>query len=83
MWTTYDRLIAEWPANGRRLPRPAAGAPALAVNDLILAFYRHAEEHYRREDGTHTTELSEHRATLKALRGLYGPTLAADFSPLN
>ena len=78
----YDRLIAEWLANGRRRPRAAADAPALTVNELILAFYRHAETHYRREDGTPTSELNEYRRSLTPLRALYGPTPAADFSPL-
>src|SRR5262245_28277169 len=45
----YNALVAEWLANGRRLPSPA---PALTVNELILAFWRHAEQHYRRPDGT-------------------------------
>ena len=77
-----DRLIAEWLANGRRRPRAAADAPALTVNELILAFWRHAETHYRREDGTPTSELKEYRRSLTPLRELYGPTPAADFSPL-
>ena len=34
----YDRLIAEWLASGRRLPAPRRDAPALTVNELILAF---------------------------------------------
>jgi integrase len=77
----YDRLIAEWLANGRRLP-VEDGSPAASVNDVILAFWRHAEKHYRREDGTPTSELEEYRRALKPLRELYGPTTAACFSPL-
>jgi integrase len=78
----YDRLIAEWLANGRRPPDPAADAPALTVNELILAFWRHAEQHYRRDDGRPTSELADYRLSLRPLRELYGPTPAADFSPL-
>lgn len=78
----YDRLIAEWLAHGRRLPQAAADAPALTVSELILAFYHRAEQHYRRDDGSPTTELDEYRRSLKPLRELYGATPAADFSPL-
>jgi integrase len=77
----YDRLIVEWLANGRRLP-DAAEAPALTVNELILAFWCHAEQHYRRDDGSPTSELADYRLSLRPLRELYGPTPAADFSPL-
>lgn len=78
----YDRLMAEWLGNGRRLPSPAETAPACTVNELILTFYRHAEQHYRRDDGTPTSELADYRLSLRPLRELYGPTPAADFSPL-
>ena len=40
-----DRLIAEWLANGRRLAGAADDAPALTVNEMILAFWRWAEQH--------------------------------------
>ena len=58
------------------------GRPALTVNELIVAFWRRAEQHYRREDGTPTNELNDYRLSLRPLRELYGPTPAADFSPL-
>jgi integrase len=77
----YDRLIAEWPANGRRQPQPDA-IPSVSVNELILAFWRHAEQHYRRDDGTATNELGEFRYSLRPLRELYGAAPAAEFSPL-
>lgn len=78
----YDRLIAKWLANGRRLAGAADDAPRLTVNELILSFWRFAEEHYRHEDGTPTNELTDYRYSLRPLRELYGPTSAADFSPL-
>jgi integrase len=77
----YDRLIAEWLANGRRLP-VEEGAPAASVNEVILAFWRWAEQHYRRADGTPTNQLNEYKYTLRATRELYGPTPAPMFSPL-
>jgi hypothetical protein len=78
----YDRLIAEWLANGRRLPDPEGAKPSLTVNDLILAFWHWAETYYRRDDGTPTNELGEYKSSLRPLRQLYGQTPAAEFSPL-
>jgi hypothetical protein len=54
----------------------------LTVNEVILAFWRHAERHYRRADGTTTNELSEYKQVFKILRGLYGDTPAREFGPL-
>jgi integrase len=76
----YDRLIAEWLANGRQAPASARGS--LTINQLILAFWKHAEQHYRRPDGTHTNELNDFRLSLRPLRALYGHTAAKDFGPL-
>jgi len=80
----YNRLIQGWLARGP-LPRtgPAPGDHTLSINDLILAFWtRHAETHYRHADGTPSGELANYRDSLRPLRRLYGPTLAAEFSPL-
>lgn len=54
----YARVIAEWQTAGRRLPAQDAQPPDLSVNELALAFMHHARQHYRRPDGTHTSELS-------------------------
>jgi integrase len=79
----YGRVIGEWEARGRRLYDQAGGEqPALSVNELMEAFLEHAEQHYRREDGTATSEVREYKATIKAVRVLYGELPAADFSPL-
>jgi integrase len=82
--TAYDRLISEWLAKGRRLqPAPVAeGGIPISLNELMLAFVRHAQEHYRREDGTATNELAECKAALKPLKHLYGTLPVADFGPL-
>ena len=80
----YTRVLAEWQANGRRFPQVATSASAstLTVNELILAFWQHAEQHYRRPDGTHTAEIDCLRAALRPLRQLYGHTPVKDFGPL-
>src|SRR3982751_3984410 len=53
----YDRLIAEWLANGRRPPAQATGPVDVSVDELLLAFWRHAESHYKAPDGSTTNEL--------------------------
>ncbi len=82
--TEYDRLIAEWLAAGRRLATITEGEPvtALSGNELILVFYRWAEQHYRRPDGTTTSEIADYKKSLKVLRKLYGTSAAHEFGPL-
>jgi integrase len=77
----YARVLAEWEANGRRLPKPTAAAD-LTVTELIRAFWCHAEQHYRHPDGRPTDEIACLRAALRPLRELYGHTAAKDFGPL-
>lgn len=78
----YARVIAEWLANGRRLPCPKTTAPDITINELILQFWQHAEQHYRHPDGRPTGELSDYKYSLRPLRELYGHTPARDFGPL-
>jgi hypothetical protein len=75
----YDRLNAEWLAHGRQLPGRHSPANDLTVNELILAFYRWAEEYYRHPDARPTSEVDNFRLALRSLRKLYGHTRAADF----
>lgn len=87
----YERLVAEWLANGRSLPDPTAadGHPGTqgplaggpTVSDVILAFWKHAQVHYRDADGKLTSEPSHFRSALKPLRAMYGLEPAAAFSP--
>jgi integrase len=81
----YDRKISEWLAGNRCLPdRVESGTPSngITVAELVLAFYRHCQDPYRREDGSPTTEVSEYRRTLALLRRLYGETDVKEFGPL-
>jgi integrase len=79
----YDQLIAEWLAAGRQTrhvaPEPSEG---ISISELLLAFWGHAEHHYRHADGTPTSELNNLRASLRLLRQLYGLLPVTEFSPL-
>jgi integrase len=75
----YDRLIAEWLGNGRQLP---SAGQAVTVAGVIKAYWPHVKNHYRRADGTETSEVSEYVYALRPLNYLYGTLPAADFGPL-
>jgi integrase len=87
--SSYEKLIADWLLNGRSTPevRPSdqsagcATTPGPTIADLILAFWRHAEVHYRHPDGTPTSELANYRQSLRLLRKMYEDEPTAKFSP--
>ncbi len=54
----------------------------ITVAEVYLAFWKHAQQHYRREDGTTTEQLVEFRNTFRVALALYGETPAAEFGPL-
>jgi integrase len=76
----FDRLLAEWLSNGRRLPAPSAESD-LTVNELILTYLRFADGYYVK-NGKPTSEPASIRESVRPLRQLYGDTLARDFGPL-
>jgi integrase len=80
----YDRLIAEWLANGRQLSaRTGQGfLGGASINEVILAYWQYAQTYYRRPDGTSTSEADNIRLALRPLRQLYGHTPAAHFDSL-
>src|SRR5262249_53768352 len=77
----YARVLGEWEANGRRPPEPVATSD-VTVNELLLAYYRHAHHYYGwTKDPTRGDRVSL-RDALRVVRRLYGHTLARDFGPL-
>lgn len=76
----YDRLVAEWLIGGRVTAQ--AGATAINVNQVMAAFWDHAEAYYRLPDGTPSKEIASYRDALRPLRRLYGHTAAEAFGPL-
>jgi hypothetical protein len=47
----YARVIAEWEAADRRLPQANAKTPDLTINELLAAYWDHAEVYYRDKYG--------------------------------
>jgi integrase len=82
----YDRLVAEWLASGRGQAKVAEYASTAqtkpTVEEVILAYWKFAETHYRGPDRTPTQELANMKDALKPVRKLYGHTLAQSFGPL-
>jgi hypothetical protein len=73
----------EWETAGRRLPALDAQTPDLNVNELILSYWRYAEEYYGFAVDTGRGDAACLRGTLAVVRQLYGQTRALDFGPLS
>ena len=73
----YDRLIAEFLANGRRLQNNGV----TTVVEVLNAYRKFAENYYRK-GGLVTGEYGGIKDALKLVRELYGRTNANDFGPL-
>jgi integrase len=77
----YARVVGEWAANGRRLPAPAAVSD-LTINELLLAYWKHARHYYGWAKDPQRGDKVSLRDALRVVRRLYGFTLARDFGPL-
>lgn len=76
--TEYDRLIAEYLANGRKLL--VRETRTVSINELLLDYLAFAEEYYQTE-GVRTHEYDEVRYAVRELARLYGLTGANAFGP--
>jgi integrase len=76
----YDRLIAQWLANDRQVPRVKHAADVTVI-ELVAKFWAHCEAFYKKPDGSPTTEVANFRHALKPLKALYGYSKAAEFGP--
>lgn len=76
----YDRLIAEWVANGRRLPNKKHD---VTVMELLDAFWPIVVGWHKPPVGVKVSkEARKFRTVLRPLRQLYGHTPGVDFGPL-
>jgi integrase len=84
--TEYNRIIAEWLAQGSAALSsqaeygPAAGSD-LRIAELILAYWEHARSYYTK-NGKPTSEVDLIKLAVRPLHRLYGDTVARDFGPL-
>ena len=74
----YDRLIGEWLAAGRCLPRTEHD---LSIVELAAAYWRRCQGYYRK-NGQPTRSLERIRMALRLLKKTYADTAAVDFGPL-
>lgn len=75
----YEHLIAKWLANGRQLPD--AELTLRTVNEIILAYLRHAAAHYRPNSRGINSELDCIKFAVKVLRTKFGRTPVVEFGP--
>ena len=75
----YDRLLGEWLACGRCLPKKAQTGASIA--ELCVAYWNFAKGYYRK-DGRPSGSTDRIRVAVRALREHYAPTPAAAFGPL-
>jgi len=74
----YNRLIGEWLAADTCL----LNVSDLTVAELCVAYWRHAQGHYRIKPGGSRGSIERVRLALRHLKETYGHTLARDFRPL-
>jgi hypothetical protein len=73
----YDRLIAEWLANGRQIP----AANDLTVIELMSRYWKQVKRHYVKH-GRPTSEQTDIAVAIRPMRKLYAETQVRDFGPL-
>jgi len=84
----YERLLAEWVAQGTPKPwsgpgrvESAANGGGLVVVELIQRYLKFAEGHYVK-DGKRTSEVNAVKRALAFVETLYGRTPVVEFGPL-
>jgi hypothetical protein len=81
----YRRVLAEWLAGKPTQVKASTTGPqmAITVSEVVLAFIRNAESHYRSPSGAPKLELQNVKDAIRPVRKLYGRTSALEFGPLN
>jgi hypothetical protein len=80
----YNRVLAEWAANGRQAPiGPVAElATDLTIDELVSRFIDHANTIYRDTTGAPTKEYDNYRLSVHPLRLLFGALHVSKFGPV-
>jgi len=71
----YDRLVAEWLANQRKVPEPEPGDEPVTVAEVCVAFVTHADGRYS------DAKRSAIKSALRVVRQHYGSEPAESFGP--
>jgi integrase len=80
----YERVIGEWLVS-RQAPQKAPESKASAdptIFEILAAFWKHAEQHYRDAGGQPTDEQKNIKDAVRPVKRLYGKTSAKAFGPL-
>lgn len=77
----YDRLIAEWLANGRRAPSRTDDQPDRLICEFCAAYWEFASGYYVK-NGVPSGEQHHVRLLVGLLSKLYGRSAISEFSPL-
>ena len=75
----YDRLIAEYLANGRSLA--AEPEVEISVVEALAKYWRHAQKYYLK-NGKPTSELAAMKGVIRPIKRLYGKIPVSEFGPL-
>jgi integrase len=80
----YQRVLAELEAGNGALQVKEGDrfASDLTVAEMLVRFWRHAEDYYCLLNGRPSRELDHYRLSLGPVLDLYGDTLAREFGPL-
>jgi integrase len=78
--TAFAQLQLEIEASP--LQSPDIRSESVSVNELMLAYIEHAEQHYRSPEGKPTGETQHVKLVCRYVRELYGHAPAKEFSPL-
>lgn len=67
----FARVVAEWKTSGKEL-QAKGESEDLTVMEVCARFWSHAEEYYRKPDGTPGSELRNYRLAIRPVNVLYG-----------
>jgi integrase len=73
----YDELIIQW-----RRDHDVTGQLSLTLGQLCILFTKHADDYYRRPDGTPTGEANNIRGALKHVCMMYRAVPVCEFGPM-
>lgn len=74
----YEKVLAEYFANGRSLPEPEPEIPDITVTELVARYWEYAKSEFGDEPGTPARHM---KPALREFRKMYGSCSAREFGP--